>query len=326
MEPMERGLSIVLITWNSARWVERCAAGIVAQSPAPVEVVVVDNASSDATRDAISRHLPGARLLRNETNRGFAAAANQGIAATRGEWVVLLNPDVHLSASYCATVTAAMIAAGERCGSGTGKLLQGQGDAIEPTGLVDSRGIRMTRSGRHFDISNGEPDGPEDDAVREVFGVSGAAAVFRRALLEDVAVGGEVFDEDFFAFREDADLAWRARLMGWSALYVPKARAWHVRTVTPEARRALPPEINMHGVKNRFLLRLKNEGAGLFLRNAPWELARDLVVLGATLTIERSSLPAIEWLWQHRASILRKRREIQRRRRVTDAALGKWFN
>lgn len=81
----------------------------------------------------------------------------------------------------------------------------------------------------------------------------------------------------------------------------------------------------MHGVKNRFLLRMKNQGAGLFARNAPWELTRDLIVIGATLTVEQSSLPALSWLWQHRASILKKRREIQGRRRVADSDLAEWF-
>jgi len=322
---MGRELSIVLITWNSARWLERCASGIRAQSLVPSEVIVVDNASSDDSRKKVAEFVPGARVLPNETNRGFAAAANQGIAAAKGEWILLLNPDVHLSATYCERVIEAMDAAGSRCGSATGKLLQGRGDAIEPTGLVDSRGMRMTRSGRHFDIANGEPDGAESESASEVFGVSGAAAILRRELINDVAIDGEVFDEDFFAYREDADLAWRARLLGWTSLYVPTAIAWHVRTVTPAARRRLSPEINMHGVKNRFLLRLKNEGTGLFLQNAPWEIARDLVVLAATLSVEWSSLPAFAWLWQHRASILRKRRAIQASRRVRDSELAHWF-
>lgn len=322
---MGHELSIVLITWNSAHYLERCATGIRSLSISPRELVVVDNASSDGTRERVASLLPDARIVRNQTNAGFAVAANQGIAATKGDWVLLLNPDVHLSSAYCDAVIEAMIAEGDRCGSGTGKLLQGAGDAIEPTGLVDSRGIRMTRSGRHFDISNGEPDRAESDEPGEVFGVSGAAAVYRRSLLEDTAVDGQFFDEDFFSYREDADLAWRARLLGWTALYVPTALAWHVRTVTPAARGGLPPEINMHGVKNRFLLRLKNEGTGLALRNAPWELTRDLVVLGATLAIERSSLPAFSWLWQHRASILRKRRDVQGRRRVADSDLARWF-
>ena len=82
--------------------------------------------------------------------------------------------------------------------------------------------------------------------------------MFRRPFVEAVSVDGEFFDEDFFAFREDADLAWRAQLMGWKCLYVPSAVAWHVRRVTPERREQLPHEINWHSVKNRFLMRGKN--------------------------------------------------------------------
>ena len=161
--------------------------------------------------------------------------------------------------------------------------------------------------------------------MREVFGVSGAAAVYRRSFINDVTINDEYFDEDFFAYREDADVAWRGRLFGWRALYVPEAIAYHVRTVTPERRRSLPAAINMHSVKNRFLLRLKNEGFYLALRNAPFELSRDLITIGAVLTIERSSLPALGWLWRNRRRILEKRRAIQRRRRVSDRALAEWF-
>jgi GT2 family glycosyltransferase len=159
----------------------------------------------------------------------------------------------------------------------------------------------------------------------EVFGVSGAAAIYRKSFMNDVTINDEFFDEDFFAFREDADVAWRGRLFGWHALYVPEAIGYHVRTVTPERRRSLPAAINMHSVKNRFLLRLKNEGLYLALRNAPFELTRDALVVAAALTVERSSFPALVWLWRNRRRILAKRREVQQRRRVSDRQLAEWF-
>jgi hypothetical protein len=98
-----------------------------------------------------------------------------------------------------------------------------------------------------------------------------------------------------------------------------------VRRVTPEVRGSLPPEINMHSVKNRFLLRLKNEGGYLALRNGPFEISRDVIVVAASLTIERSSLPALSWLWRNLRRILAKRRAIQSRRRVSDRQLARWF-
>jgi GT2 family glycosyltransferase len=322
---MGRSLAVVLITYDSARYLSRCCEGIAGLLAEDLEIVVIDNASSDGSADLAAKYLRGARVIRNAENRGYAAAANQGIAATRGEYVLLVNPDAFLAPDYAVRLIEALETAGERFGSATGKLLRGHGDAIAATETVDSRGIRMTRSGRHFDIDADTPDTASPDVPMPVFGVSGAAAMHRRAFLRDVALEGEIFDEDFFAYREDADLAWRGQLFGWQALYVPTAVGWHIRRVTPERRGQLPAAINMHSVKNRFLLRIKNEGLLLALRNAPWELTRDLLVLGAAMTIERSSFPAFVWLWQHRRRVLRKRRLVQQGRRVSDRDLARWF-
>jgi GT2 family glycosyltransferase len=310
-------VSIVVVTWNSAAHLRRCLEAVSKLTGIERELIVIDNASADDSA-AIAETF-AATLIRNDDNRGFAAAANQGIAASRGEFIQLLNPDCFLEAGYCAALAGALGMAGEKFGMATGKLLS----AGRP-GVIDSKGIRMSRSGRHFDIDQNLPD-DDDDVDGEVFGVSGAAAMYRRTFLDDVAVLGEVFDEDFFAFREDADLSWRGRLFGWRAVYVADAIAHHVRRVTPERRNELPAVINMHSVKNRFLLRLKNEGAWLALRNAPFELTRDLVVLGAAVTVEPSSLPALSWLWRNRRRIAGKRRAIQSRRKVSDRELARWF-
>ena len=145
------------------------------------------------------------------------------------------------------------------------------------------------------------------------------------SFIRDVSVDGEFLDEDFFTYREDADVAWRGRLFGWRALYVPEAVGHHVRRVTPQARRQLPERINRDSVRNRFLLRLKNEGAYLALRNAPFELTRDLITIGAVLTVERTSFSALTWLWKNRRRIMAKRRAIQGRRKISDRELAGWF-
>ena len=310
-------VTAIVVTWNSAATLERCLDGIAAQTTR-CEVIVVDNASTD---DSVAIATPYAtKLIGNSTNLGFAAAVNQGIAASSGRFVQLVNPDCFLAPDYCERLMP--VFDGDRVGMATGKLLS----ADRPT-VIDSRGIRMTRSGRHLDIDQGSPDGvqPGDSTASEVFGVSGAAAMYVREFLEDVAIDGEAFDSDFFAYREDADLSWRGRIFGWRAMYVPGAVAHHVRRVTPDRRRSLPAFINMHSVKNRFLLRLKNESWYLALRNWPFELTRDVITAGAVLTIERSSLPAFGWLWRNRKRIASKRREIQRRRRMSDAAIARWF-
>jgi GT2 family glycosyltransferase len=343
---MERGLtnglvSVIIVSWNSARFLERCLGALAQQTHRDIELIYIDNASDDDSIAIVRNASPSARQIINDTNRGFSAAVNQGVRIANGEFVLLLNPDAFLEPEYVERLSAALDDAGEEFGMATGKLLQSE------TGLIDSMGIRMTRSGRHFDIGQGARESgaggreserfgedpgsisdtrhPTPDTRIEIFGVSGAAAMYRMSFIRDVTIGGEFLDEDFFAFREDADVAWRGQLFGWRAIYVSDAVGHHVRTVTPEKRGALSAVINMHGVKNRFLLRLKNEGTYFALRNAPFELGRDLVVIIAALTIERTSLPALSWLWKNRRRIMEKRRAIQSRRRVSDRQIAGWF-
>jgi len=319
---MERRLTnglatVVLVTWNSAPFLRRCLAALAAQTHPNIELIHVDNASSDDSVAIVRELAPHATSITNDANLGFSAAVNQAVRIANGEFVLLLNPDAFLEPDYVSSLVAAFT--DKSFGMATGKLLQAE------TGLVDSKGIRMTRSGRHFDVDQGKPDTRQPTPDTQVFGVSGAAAMYRMSFVKDVTVGGEFLDEDFFTYREDADVAWRGRLFGWRAIYVPDAVAHHVRTVTPEKRRSLSAVTNMHGVKNRFLLRLKNEGLYLAIRNAPFELMRDLIVILASLTIERSSLPALAWLWKNRRRIMEKRRTIQSRRRVSDRELAGWF-
>jgi len=308
-------VSLILVTWNSARFLPRCLDGIARQSVRDIELIVVDNGSADDSVAIVRSRFPDATILENTTNEGFSRAVNQGVARASGEFVQLVNPDAFLEPDYVAKLVEALER--EEFGAATGKLMRADGSG------VDTKGIRMTRTGRHFDID--EPAAGEERPA-EVFGVSGAAAMYRMSFIRDVTLSdGQFLDEDFFTYREDADVAWRGRLFGWRALYVPDAVGWHVRTVTPQNRRELPSFINMHSVKNRFLLRIKNEGLYLALRNAPFELPRDFVTLAAVLTIERGSLPAFSWIWRNRKRMFAKRREIQRRRRVSDRALARWF-
>jgi GT2 family glycosyltransferase len=183
----------------------------------------------------------------------------------------------------------------------------------------------MTAAMRHLDRGAGEPDRGRFDRLEQVFGASGAAALYRRAMLDDVRVAGEVFDEDFFAYREDADLAWRAQLLGWQCLYVPEAVAVHVRRVTPERRGTLPPGLNRASVRNRFLLRMKNQTAGNFVRFLLPALFRDAQVVGYVVLREPRSLPAFVDLLRLAPRTLAKRRTIMARRRADDASINAWF-
>jgi GT2 family glycosyltransferase len=139
-------------------------------------------------------------------------------------------------------------------------------------------------------------------------------------------VDGEFFDEDFFVYREDADVAWRAQLMGWRCLYAPYARGYHVRKVLPGNRRALPAVINMHSVKNRFLMRIKNMSLNLYRKNWASITARDLVVVGCCLVREQTSLKAFWYLARNWRRVAGKRQMIMERQRVGDDYMASWFD
>ena len=328
--PAPLPVSVLLVTWNSAPVLPACLDGLAAIDPPPVELVVIDNASSDGSADIVEKHasaLPFPVLVERMTsNTGFAAGMNRAIEVSTAAHVFLLNPDARLEPDAL-DLLYRRISSGDGSVYAVGpKLLRAAGTSLAKTDIIDSTGIQMTRDGRHFDRGAGELDDGSWDRSEEVFGISGAAVLLRRAALDAGRVDGQVFDEDFFAYREDADLAWRMRGFGYRALYEPAAVGYHQRRVTPEKRRSLPPDINYHSVKNRFLLRLHHADRGWWAAFGLRSLMRDMVVVGACLVVERTSLPAFPWLARNYGRHLRRRREILARRSVPSRALRDWFN
>jgi len=319
-------VSIVMTTFNSAATLEACLNSVAAVDYAPLEVVIADNASTDGTREILGRFAPRFRIICNDGNRGFAAAQNQAIRESHGEWVLSLNPDILLSPNFVSELMAAAEAK-PSVGSLAGKLLRwAPGQPEERTRVVDSAGIWFARNLRHFDRGAEELDRGQYDELAYVFGATGAAAMYRRRMIDDISINQEFFDEDFFAYREDADLSWRAQLMGWECLYVPAAVAWHVRRVTPERRGQLPFIINWHSVKNRFLMRAKNISRPLYLRLIFPVTWRDLQIVGYCVLRDWKYLSALAYVWKRRAALRVKRRQVQGRRQVSDSQLARWFS
>jgi len=306
-------VSIVVVSYNDAADLPQSIGSALAQRGVSVEVVLADNASADDSAD-IGRRL-GARVLTLPGNVGFAAAMNAGIDATTGRYVLALNPDCRLEPDFSA-VLASRLDARPDAGSASGRLLRAEGPDLHAGPMLDSAGIYFTASGRHFDRGSGEPAAGRFLEEEEIAGASGAAGFYRRAALEEAKISTGYFDSDFFLYREDADLAWRLSSLGWRSLYVPSAVAAHRRRNLPERRRTMPAAINLHSVKNRFLLRINNQTGTEALRTLIPTAARDLVVLAACLTVERTSLPAFGWLWRNRRRLWRKRREIFEKRRL----------
>ncbi|MBM3737876.1 MAG: glycosyltransferase family 2 protein [Acidobacteria bacterium] len=323
---MRSSVSVTIVTYNSRRFIARCLESLAAQTVAPAEVVVVDNGSDDGTQDALKSISFPVRLVLNRENQGFAAGQNQAIAHTTGDWVLTLNPDVLLGPTFLEKLMESA-AVDDRVGTICGKLLRLNPDlSIPAEPRLDSAGIFFTPNLRHFDRGWNEADGPGFERIEYVFGASGAAALYKREMIDEISCTDGFFDPDFFAYREDADVAWRAQLLGWRALYTPAAVGYHVRRVTPENRKSLPPALNRHSVKNRFLLRIKNITTGVYRQNWWSATLRDALVVGGCLLSEHSSLPAFTDVVRMSRKAWGKRRWIMARRQAPDEDLIRWFS
>jgi GT2 family glycosyltransferase len=319
-------VAITIVTYNSESYIERCVESVLGQGYPKLEIIIVDNASTDTTLQLLPGLENVCRVIYNVENRGFAVAQNQAIACSSSEWILVLNPDVLMSPGFIKS----LVAAGEadpNAGTVCGKLMA-IGPSFQPLAepVLDSTGIFFTPSLRHFDRGSRTLDDGRFDRLEYVFGSTGAAALYRRQMVDDVSIAGEFFDPDFFSYREDADVAWRAQLLGWKCLYTPDAVAYHVRRVLPENRRSTEPAINMHSVKNRWLLRLKNATWSLYRRHWLPITARDLAAILACFTVEVTSLPALWFLAKNWKATLAKRKAIMERRRVEDSYIAQWFS
>ena len=329
-----------LVTWNSEATIRRCLEQVFFQEGftlgADLFVQITDNASTDSTVSIVERlcNREGVSLCVNENNLGFSGAHNQGAAfCVEGGFdaMLVLNPDVGLS-QQCLRTMAQELSPQDGIGMVSPKLLRARSDLgpiIPP--VLDAAGMILTSALRHFDRGSGEVDRGQFETPEVVFGGTGACLLIATECIKSVAIPKRIsdaavwgiypqlrrdsqdrlqlFDEAFFAYREDADLAWRSLRLGWRCAYEPHAHAFHVRVVTPERRSILPAHLNRLGVRNRFLLQLNNwdlsHGGRSLMVGILW---RNLLVVVAVLVRERESLPAlvdVAKLWARARAIYR---------------------
>jgi GT2 family glycosyltransferase len=290
-----------------------CLASLRRQTRAPLAVHVVDTGVDPKRLDDLRDSHPDVRFEQVQ-NRGYGAGANRilaEVARTRPDaaYVLILNPDVSLDPDFAAALLDAMDAdAGVALASG--KLLRADGRTL------DSAGIRLPRHRRPRDRGSERADLGQFDRTERVFGVSGAAMMIRRAALADLALDGEVFDEDFFAYQDDTDLSWRAHRLGWDVLYHPAARAIHLRRWQRQRRMGIPPFVRRHSFKNHYLQIAKNERGLDLLRNLPALLLWEALRLGYALARDRAVLPAYRDALRELPRALHKRRLLEARVRA----------
>jgi len=320
----EKGLvSIGIVTWNSARDLPSCIEGLQVQNYPYVEFIIVDNGSQDGTLQLLEAFAPNPVLIRNASNQGYCKAHNQAIAAARGEFYLALNPDVTLQPGFV-TALVATLESHPASGSAVGKILLHHEDG-SGNPRIDGAGLLIDRRRHQYLRGHRQVDRGQYDRPGEVFGADGAAPLHRRAMLEDVKVFGQYFDEQFFAYMEDVDLAWRARLLGWSCRYEPGAVAWHDRSFMPGRRVRMPKTLRRIAIKNRYLTLLKNEASECWRRDWWCIHAYDLGILAYVLLLEQTSLGAYGMLKDQWRTAQAWRREIWRRVRAEPGERLQWF-
>jgi GT2 family glycosyltransferase len=325
-------VAAIVVAWQSAADLPACLASLDAQDHDAFEVVVVDNASTDGTAELLAaaaaaprRH--SLRIRTNPTNRGFAGGVNDGLALLGPEVavVLLVNPDTRLAPDLVRRGLAALLADPHR-GSVQPKVRRAV-PAPDGRPVLDTTGHVLTRARLLRNRGEGAIDDGGHDTAGAVFGVSGAVALHRRAMLDDVAwrrrvAAGQVLTEDLFAYFDDVELDWRARLLGWGAWFEPAALAWHVRGGAGPRRTATVEALNW---SNRLLVLTTCDDRGALLRAAPLVAVTSLLKTAElALTCPQALLPALRRLALLPAA-LRRRRELLARARVpTDQVVARW--
>ena len=302
---------------------------------------ICDNGSTDQTWDVLQDLVAGKDiyLYRNRENLGFSAAHNQSVYKflnSNCNYLLVFNPDVSLD-SNALEMMVQSFSRHPKVGLVGPKLLRGDEflEPVEPSTL-DSTGMILTPNLRHLDRGSNTLDQGQYDREELVFGLTGACLLIKKsmvhrlllpvnnyqnqlykiypALQETINERYELFDESFFAYREDADLCWRANNLGIQSLYLPEAIGIHRRVVLATNRQQVSPKLNYLSVRNRFLLQINNYS---FWKNPkaffPGIIFRNLIVVMATILIERASLPAFSDLkclflraWKNRQHLLNK--------------------
>lgn len=303
---MPPAVSIVVVNLNGKHYLERCLTSVLAQDYARFDVVLVDNGSTDGSVAFVRDRFPSVDVIAAGENLGFATANNVGIRATDTPLVATLNNDTWVEPDWLTQLVAVM-ESDLQIGTCASKMLF----AHQPD-VINSAGVNVDTVGIAWDRLGGVPETHDVDAPLDVFAACAGAALYRRAMLDEVGL----FDEDYFIYLEDVDLSWRSQLMGWRTVYVPQARVYHVHSGTT---REASPFKNFHLARNKVWTVIKNYPSPQFWLYLPLILLYDLGTIPYTLLVrgDTAALRGRLAAFRRLPEAWRKRREVQDRRRAS---------
>jgi GT2 family glycosyltransferase len=258
--------SVVILTYNSTKYIKSCLDSVFSQDHTHFEVIVVDNASNDDTIGFIKANYPQVVLIENKNNYGACKARNQGISVAGGKWILTLDCDIILQKDFISGMLKVINDLPPKVGIIQPKILNPDGKTIYSTGIY----LSFLR--RFYDIGKDMIDNEKFNIPNYVFGASSAAAIYKRDMLEEIKENTGYFDERFFFLVEDVDLSWRAQRRDWKAFYYPEAVCFHwgnSSNFEKKTRQYLC-------FRNRYLLIIKNERLNAIIRKMPFYLTYDI--------------------------------------------------
>lgn len=324
---------------------------IYAQTFTDFSVLLIDNGSVDGVEAYVREHYPQVTLLRNARNLGFSPAHNQAARYAMEKWdpgtlsdrfILATNPDVIMTPTFLETLMKAADAHPE-AGSFGGKLLRaytenGGDEALKETvrsERIDSTALAAHRNRTVTDRGAGELDAGQYDVEEAVFGVTAALSLYRASALQDVRYRDEFFDQDFYLYKEDVDLAWRLRTQGWDAWYIPTAVAYHYRGAYGKEkmgwferirnRRGKSMMRNYYSTRNHWLMIWKNERICNILLALPWILAFEIRRFIYVLLLETRNIGAFPAAFALLPKMFAKRNYHLARKRTTAKEMRRWF-
>lgn len=314
-------VSVILVIYEGKKYIRAVFDAIFAQTHKDLEVIAVINKSTDGGKEEIRQNYPQVKLIDQGRNMGFAEGNNVGIKAATGEFIQLVNQDLILEPNYIEEALRAF--ADEKVAAVTGKIFRYDFEKQQKTKVIDTTGVLMSKSGRGRDRGQNEIDHGQYDDQPEVFGVSGAAAMYRKAALEKVKYRDEYFDENFFMYWEDVDLSWRFNNAGFKNIFVSTAVGYHGRTAgqSEGGYLHLLKFIKHHGKLTKQVKRWNYKNHILmYIKNTPYIhplfILREIIMFGYILVFETTTLGVVPELFRELAAILKKRRAAYRRIRT----------
>ncbi len=318
-------VSIVVLNWNGKKYVHSCVESVLAQDYPHIEIIIVDNASTDGSIEVLKETNPSLRFIDLPGNLGFAKGMNVGISASSGAYVLPLNLDVYLDRAYVSTCVAALQRDPSVGVVGGKELLWLDGKLTDQLRSLSSALFLKKRIQGMVDSNT--------DLAQYCFGTTGSFPIMRKAMLDDVfEISGYYYDADFETGWEDIDLWFRMQWRSWNAYYLPSAKAWHVGSGSDDGKQRLIEKnfnYQVRVLRNRYFVIIKNLSLALLVKLFPIIFITELLLYPYFILRSPRSLLALCYsylqLFKSLPSLLIKRKNILKSAKRNHAGMLEFF-